>query len=100
MCFSFVLISQNELKSVLKCLARFHADGIAFLKKNSEAKYPFLQVHAHCKDTVQKIRNKKFIEMNCAALFPISTFLCAIYIFHDGSRILLQKKEVVARGNI
>jgi hypothetical protein len=32
------------LKSVLKALARFHADGIAFLRKNSEAKYPFLQV--------------------------------------------------------
>ncbi len=53
-CFSFVLISQNELKSVLKCLARFHADGIAFLKKNSEAKYPFLQVHT------AKTLNRKF----------------------------------------
>jgi hypothetical protein len=35
---------QNELKSVLKGLARFHADGIAFLRKNNETKYPFLQV--------------------------------------------------------
>ena len=33
---------------MLKALARFHADGIAFLRKNSETKYPFLQVINQC----------------------------------------------------
>ena len=47
-------MERHELKSVLKTLAKFHADGIAFKRKNPElypdpehtyiAKYPFLKV--------------------------------------------------------
>ena len=34
----------NELRSVMKSLAKFHADGIKFLKDGNQKEYPFLKV--------------------------------------------------------
>ncbi|XP_023344416.1 uncharacterized protein LOC111713712 [Eurytemora carolleeae] len=36
-------LALNELRSVLKALARFHADGLAFIKRNNIEKYTFIK---------------------------------------------------------
>ena len=37
-------LDKNELRSVLKTLAKFHADGIKYLRDNKNKEYEFLQV--------------------------------------------------------
>ena len=37
-------LDKNELRSVLKTLAKFHADGIKYLRDNKKKEYEFLQV--------------------------------------------------------
>ena len=37
-------LDKMELRSVLKTLAKFHADGIKFLRDNKPEKYPFMKV--------------------------------------------------------
>ena len=39
-------LDKNELRSVIKTLAKFHADGIKFLRDNKNKEYDFLQVCA------------------------------------------------------
>ena len=39
-------LDKNELRSVLKTLARFHADGLKFLRDNKAKEYTFLQARA------------------------------------------------------
>ena len=38
------LLDSLELRSVLKTLAKFHADGIKFLRENKTVEYPFMKV--------------------------------------------------------
>ena len=39
-------LDKNELRSVIKTLAKFHADGIKYLRDNKNKEYDFLQVCA------------------------------------------------------
>ena len=41
-------LDKIEVRSVLKTLAKFHADGIKFLRQNNSEKYPFLMVSPLC----------------------------------------------------
>ena len=51
-------LDKNELRSVLKTLAKFHADGLKFLRDNKAKEYTFLQADEKRSQKMTKLLDK------------------------------------------